>query len=61
MNQSIPLEIVIMRITQAQTVLSVWLKTLTTDDDNVPDMIDAVSTLLDGLANAIAIDMVSDK
>lgn len=61
MNHSIPLEIVMMRITQAQAVLSVWLQTLTTDDGNVPDMIDAVTTLLDGLADAIAISMESGK
>ncbi|MFJ5387325.1 hypothetical protein [Pectobacterium sp. CHL-2024] len=42
------------QVLQAQAVLSVWVKTMTTDDDNVPDMIDAVMTILDGVADVIA-------
>ncbi|MEH6371739.1 MULTISPECIES: hypothetical protein [Pectobacterium] len=42
------------QVLQAQAVLSVWVKTTTTDDDVVPDMIDAVMTILDGVADVIA-------
>ncbi|MCL6336217.1 hypothetical protein [Pectobacterium carotovorum] len=42
------------QVLQAQAVLSVWVKTMTTDDDNVPDMIDAVMTILDGVPDVIA-------
>ncbi|WP_407212057.1 hypothetical protein [Enterobacter hormaechei] len=47
------------RIQQAQTVLAMWLHTMTTDDGKAPDMVDAVLTILDGLADALAVE--SDK
>ncbi|QGY33221.1 hypothetical protein [Pantoea cypripedii] len=57
MNKKIPMHIVMQRIMQVQTVLSLWQQTLSSDDGNVPDMIDVLSTLLEDLADAIAIDM----
>lgn len=36
-------------------MLSLWLETLTSDDGNVPDMVGVIITLLDGLANSIAL------
>lgn len=47
---------VMCRIMQAQTVLTVWLKSMTTDDDEAPDMVDAVLTILSGLADALAME-----
>ncbi|HBZ16798.1 MAG: hypothetical protein E6Z83_05960 [Pantoea sp.] len=55
--QLIELSDVMCRIQQAQTVLTVWLKTMTTDDGLVPDMVDSVLTILDGLPDAIAQQM----
>lgn len=51
---------VISRIHQAQAVLSLWHETLSTDDGNIPDMIEAVLTLLDGLPDAI-VNNAEDK
>lgn len=45
------------RIQQAQTVLSFWRETMTTDDGSYPDIVDAVLTILDGLSDAVAIEM----
>ena len=45
------------RVQQAQTILTLWLETLTTDDGNVPDMVDSILTILDGLPDAIAAEM----
>ncbi|MEI7209948.1 hypothetical protein WCT90_15705 [Pectobacterium carotovorum] len=42
------------QVIQARAVLSVWLSTTNADEDNVPDMIDAVMTILDGVADVIA-------
>ncbi|MEK9497797.1 hypothetical protein V2H77_15255 [Photorhabdus sp. P32] len=56
-HSQMSLEEVISRVQQAQTVLSVWMKALTTDDGNVPDMVDSVITILDGLPDAIALQM----
>lgn len=57
MNHEISLCDVMSRIQQAQTVLSVWLQTLSTDDGKVPDMVDSVLTILDGLPDAVAVAM----
>lgn len=57
MSHEIPLSDVMSRIQQAQTVLAVWLQTLTTDDGKAPDMVDSVLTILDGLPDAVAIAM----
>lgn len=54
-NNKLPLTDVFCRIQMAETVLSLWLKTLTSDDGNVPDMVGVIITLLDGLANSIAL------
>ncbi|HEN3293438.1 TPA: hypothetical protein U5D59_002880 [Yersinia enterocolitica] len=56
-KKQITLDDVMCRIQQAQTVLSLWLRTLTTDDGDTPDMVDSVLTILDGLPDAIAIEM----
>ncbi|OVZ85799.1 hypothetical protein CBW58_22840 [Yersinia frederiksenii] len=45
------------RVQQAQTILTLWLETLTPDDGNVPDMVDSILTILDGLPDAIAAEM----
>lgn len=37
------------QIMQAQAVLSLWLNTMTSSDGNLPDMIGAVMTLLEGV------------
>lgn len=61
MSHEITLDDVMCRIQQAQTVLNVWLKTLTTDDGVAPDMVDSVLTILDGLPDAVAIAMERHK
>ncbi|EKN3339365.1 hypothetical protein OZ813_003793 [Yersinia enterocolitica] len=53
-SKKITLDDVMCRIQQAQTVLHLWLGTLTTDDGNTPDMVDSVLTILDSLPDAIA-------
>lgn len=45
------------RIQQAQTILYFWRETMTTDDGSYPDIVDAVLTILDGLPDAVAIEM----
>ncbi|WP_048696565.1 prophage protein [Erwinia piriflorinigrans] len=57
MSHEITLSDVMCRIQQAQTVLSFWLQMLTTDDGKVPDMVEAVLTILDGLPDAVAVAM----
>ncbi|EIC82982.1 hypothetical protein [Serratia sp. M24T3] len=37
------------QVMQAQAVLSLWLNTMTNSDGNLPDMIGAVITLLEGV------------
>lgn len=59
MRSSIPLSEVICRIQQAESVLSLWLGTMTTDDGDSPDLIASVLTLLDGLPDVIAHNMES--
>jgi hypothetical protein len=59
MNRALPLDVVMSRIMQVQTVLSMWQRTLDCSDNHVMDMIDVLSTLLEDLADAIAIDMES--
>ncbi|EOT8810070.1 hypothetical protein ACKXK4_004731 [Escherichia coli] len=59
MKQGLSVSEVMCRIQQAQTVLTMWLHTMTTDDGEAPDMVDAVLTILDGLADALAVE--SDK
>ncbi|CAM7786273.1 hypothetical protein WE689_002891 [Escherichia coli H10] len=59
MKQGLSVSEVMRRIQQAQTVLTMWLHTMTTDDGEAPDMVDAVLTILDGLADALAVE--SDK
>ena len=59
MKQGLSVSEVMGRIQQAQTVLTMWLHTMTTDDGEAPDMVDAVLTILDGLADALAVE--SDK
>ncbi|MBU9858473.1 hypothetical protein [Rahnella aceris] len=56
-SNQIELSDVMCRIQQAQVVLTVWLETLTTDDGRVPDMVDSVLTILNGLPDAIAQQM----
>lgn len=56
-KKQITLDDVMCRIQQAQTILSFWRETMTTDDGNYPDMVDAVLTILDGLSDAVAIEM----
>ncbi len=56
MNQQLSLQEVMCRIQQAETVLTVWLHTMTTDDGKAPDMVDAVLTILSGLADALAME-----
>ncbi|WP_075180614.1 hypothetical protein [Pantoea sp. 1.19] len=56
MNKKLSNETVMCRIQQAQTVLSVWLNSMTKDDGNAPDMVDAVLTILDGLADSLAME-----
>lgn len=56
-KKQITLDDVMCRIQQAETVLTLWLGTLTTDDGNVPDMVDSVLTILNGLSDAVAIEM----
>ncbi|MFV8797280.1 hypothetical protein ACNSPD_17695 [Yersinia enterocolitica] len=56
-RKQITLDDVMCRIQQAQTVLTLWLGTLTTDDENTPNMVDSVLTILDGLSDAIAIEI----
>ncbi|WP_432341207.1 hypothetical protein [Yersinia enterocolitica] len=56
-NKQITLDDVMCRIQQAETVLTLWLGTLTTDDGNVPSMVDSVLTILNGLSDAVAIQM----
>lgn len=53
-SKKITLDDVMCRIQQAQTVLNLWLGTLTQDDGNTPDMVDSVLTILDSLPDAIA-------
>lgn len=57
MRQEITLSDVMSRIQQAQTVLLVWQLTLTTDDGKAPDMVESVLTILDGLPDAVAVQM----
>lgn len=59
MKQGLSVSEVMCRIQQAQTVLTMWLHTMTTDDGEAPNMVDAVLTILDGLADALAVE--SDK
>lgn len=59
MKRGLSVSEVMCRIQQAQTVLTMWLHTMTTDDGEAPDMVDAVLTILDGLADALAVE--SDK
>jgi len=47
MKQELSVGEVMCRIQQAQTVLTVWLHTMTTSDGKAPDMVDAVLTILD--------------
>ncbi|EKN6263077.1 hypothetical protein DVP94_21290 [Yersinia enterocolitica] len=56
-RKQITLDDVMCRIQQAQVVLSFLREMMTTDDGNYPDMIDASLTILDGLSDAIAIEM----
>ncbi|CNL38787.1 Uncharacterised protein [Yersinia enterocolitica] len=56
-KKQITLDDVMCRIQQAETVLTLWLGTLTTDDGNVPSMVDSVLTILNGLSDAVAIEM----
>lgn len=56
-SNQIELSDVMCRIQQAQVVLAVWLETMTTDDGRVPDMVDSVLTILNGLPDAIAQQM----
>ncbi|HDL6629374.1 hypothetical protein [Yersinia enterocolitica] len=56
-KKQITLDDVMCRIQQAQTVLSFWRETMTTDDGSYPDIVDAVLTILDGLSDAVAIEM----
>ncbi|EKN4075480.1 hypothetical protein ABHY64_003598 [Yersinia enterocolitica] len=49
--KQITLDDVMCRIQQAQTVF------MTTDDGSYPDIVDAVLTILDGLSDAVAIEM----
>ncbi|HDL7098244.1 TPA: hypothetical protein PXM79_000984 [Yersinia enterocolitica] len=56
-KKQITLDDVMCRIQQAETVLTLWLGTLTTDDGNVHDMVDSVLTILNGLSDAVAIEM----
>ncbi|HHH0343969.1 TPA: hypothetical protein ACPZNB_002992 [Yersinia enterocolitica] len=56
-KKQITLDDVMCRIQQAQTILSFWHETMTTDDGSYPDIIDAVLTILDGLPDAVAIEM----
>lgn len=57
MSQKVTLEDVMCRIQQAESVLSLWLGTMTSDDGNAPDLIASVLTLLDGLPDVIAQNM----
>lgn len=56
-SNQIELSDVMCRIQQAQVVLTVWLETMTTDDGRVPDMVDSVLTILNGLPDVIAQQM----
>lgn len=56
-SNQIELSDVMCRIQQAQVVLTVWLETMTTDDGRVPDTVDSVLTILNGLPDAIAQQM----
>ncbi|HDM8409509.1 TPA: hypothetical protein ACSAFW_004351 [Yersinia enterocolitica] len=56
-KKQITLDDVMCRIQQAQTILSFWRETMTTDDGNYPDMVGAVLTILDGLSDTVAIEM----
>ncbi|KGD79694.1 prophage protein [Tatumella morbirosei] len=56
MIQQLSLQEVMCRIQQAETVLTVWLHSMTTDDGKAPDMVDAVLTILSGLADALAME-----
>ncbi|WP_413475992.1 hypothetical protein [Hafnia paralvei] len=53
-SNNLALDDVACRIQQAETVLTMWLNTLTTDDGATPDMVGEVMSLLDGLANSIS-------
>ena len=56
MRQELSISEVMCRIQQAQTVLTVWLHSMTADDGKAPDMVDAVLTILAGLADALAME-----
>lgn len=56
MSQKLSIDDVMCRIQQAQTVLTVWLHSMTTDDGKAPDMVDAVLTILAGLPDALAME-----
>ncbi|EPZ8124480.1 hypothetical protein ACXV6R_002323 [Yersinia enterocolitica] len=56
-KKQITMDDVMCRIQQAQTILSFWCESMTTDDGNYPDMVDAALTILDGLSDAVAIEM----
>jgi len=56
MNQELSVSEVMCRIQQAQAVLSIWLNTMTTSDGKTPEMVDAVLTILNGLADALAVE-----
>ncbi|EPT3146662.1 hypothetical protein ACVQFM_003607 [Yersinia enterocolitica] len=45
--KQITLDDVMCRIQQAQTVLSFWRETMTTDDGSYPDIVDAVAIEMD--------------
>ncbi|MCI1680468.1 MAG: hypothetical protein LKK36_09340 [Ewingella americana] len=57
MRKDIPLGEAMCRIQQAESVLSLWLGTMTTDDGDAPDLIASVLTLLDGLPDVISRSM----
>lgn len=56
-KKQITMDDVMCRIQQAQTILSFGCESMTTDDGNYPDMVGAVLTILDGLSDAVAIEM----
>ncbi|EKN6282918.1 hypothetical protein AB8964_04170 [Yersinia enterocolitica] len=56
-KKQITLDDVMCRIQQAQTILSFWRETMTTDDGSYPDIVGAALTILDGLPDAVAIEM----
>ncbi|MCX7132715.1 hypothetical protein [Aeromonas sp.] len=55
MRNEITLSDAMCRVHQAQAILSMWLETMTTSDDNAPDMVGGLLTILDGVADAMSI------